>query len=69
MSENVIVSAFVKIEDECDIEYRVCGAEAEVSIGGYVNDFQLVATEEGLDCLVTALSKALATIREQPIDA
>lgn len=68
LSENVIVSAFVRIEDECGIEYRVIGGEAEFSIGGWVNDFQMVATEEGLECLISATTQALAQLRVESTD-
>ncbi|MGQ0837973.1 hypothetical protein [Actinokineospora sp.] len=70
MSNNgVIVSSWVKIERECEIQVNVCHGEAEFSIGGgWANDVQMVATQEGLQCLVDATTKALATMREQAAD-
>lgn len=65
MSENVSVSAFVRIDRRCPIEYRVIGGEAEISIGGRISEFEMVATEEGLACLVSATTQALAKLRER----
>lgn len=69
VSENVVVSTFVRIDRECPIEYRVIGGEAEFSIGGWINAFEMVATEEGLACLVSATIQALAKLRELRADA
>lgn len=65
MSYNgVLVTAWVKIEGGCDIEYRLSGSdEVEFSLGGYANGFEFVATRRGLEQLVTAGTEALDELR------
>nr|WP_157528539.1 hypothetical protein [Kibdelosporangium sp. MJ126-NF4] len=59
-NNGVLVSAWVKIESGCAIEYRMGGAnEVEFTLGGCANGFEFVATEDGLERLVAAGSQAL----------
>ncbi|MBP2324621.1 hypothetical protein JOF56_005006 [Kibdelosporangium banguiense] len=68
MSSNGIqVGAWVKIEGECEIEYRVTGDEVEFSFGGRMNGFDILATERGLDRLLTAGNEALREMRSAAV--
>lgn len=62
------VSSWVKLERETNIEYQVFGDEVELSFGGRRGNFQLNATEAGLNELITKGSEALDKLRAGDID-
>lgn len=59
----VLVSAWVKIERECEMQYTVCGDTVELCMGGYNNGFQFDATEGGLERLIETSTDALRALR------
>ncbi|ONI77751.1 hypothetical protein ALI144C_30370 [Actinosynnema sp. ALI-1.44] len=64
MSYNgVQVSAWFKIENRCHIEYNVCANEVEFTLGGRTDGFDFVATEDGLEQLITVGTEALRDLR------
>lgn len=63
----VEVHAMVEL-GECGIEYRVCGDGVELHLGGYLHGLSVVATERGLENLVTTGAQALRELRTLPDD-
>jgi hypothetical protein len=65
-SNGVQVSAWVKIEGVCDIEYRVTGNQVEFSLGGDAGQFDFTATRRGLEQLADVGSPASRELGGQP---
>lgn len=63
-----LVGSWVQLERGTNIEYRVCGDEVELNFGGWHGNFQLSASEAGLNELITKGSEALDKLRAGDID-
>jgi hypothetical protein len=61
----VAVSAWAKIESDCEIEYTLCGETVEFNIGGFEGGFQLDATKLGLAKLIQATTAALRELEQR----
>jgi hypothetical protein len=59
---DIIVTAWAQIADECSVSYTVSEDEVELSLGGR-NGFQLIASERGLATLAETCANALAELR------
>lgn len=59
----VSVDAWVTIDGDYPIKYRIVSDEAHFEIGTSVASMNLLASEEGLDKLVTTASEALREMR------
>ncbi|MGH3621420.1 MAG: hypothetical protein ACRDQ5_06465 [Sciscionella sp.] len=66
-TRGVLVSAGVIVEDDCSIDYHLCGDQVEFELGGQ-HGFDLLITEEGLHKLITTASEALAELQAQDQD-
>ena len=59
---DIIVSAWAQVGDNCSISYTVGDDEVELSLGGRYG-FQLIASERALSTLTDACTSALAVLR------
>jgi hypothetical protein len=62
------VTAWVRLDGTAGIEYDVSEDQVELCFGGPRGNFQILATEGGLQELVTKSSEALRRIRAGEID-
>jgi hypothetical protein len=62
--QGIAVDAWVRIEEDCPIACDVVGGEAQFRFGGRRSDgIDLIVTEQGLENIVQACSRALETMR------